>query len=250
METKKTCDIFVKSYHKDFKLLQYSLLSLAKNITGYNNVIILIPEKEKELFDTRVLPERTLIHYVKEHGNGYLFQQYCKLSAFKYSDAEFIMFSDSDLIFDKPINLQDYIADGKPEILYTDYSKVGDAICWKRSTESLMGSPVQYEFMRRNALIYHRSTLENISRWQPNLQYIVMNSKSFSEFNLMGAYACKFENDKYNFVNTDDWQFVPAKCEQLWSWSEKDNEDPTHKYEYQRTIDTINKVLGLNITEI
>lgn len=245
-----TIDIFVKSYRKDFKLLHYSLLSIAKNVTGYNNIIILIPEKDKHLFDTRNLPERTLVHYVKEYGSGYLFQQWCKLSAFKYCYSEFIMFSDSDLIYDKPINLQDYISDGKPEILYTNYSQLTDALCWKESTELLMGETVDYEYMRRNALIYHRSTLEAISKWQPNLEYIIMNSVRFSEFNLMGAYAVKFEYEKYNFINTDYWQFVPAKVEQLWGWAEKDNPDPTHVYEYARSLRIINEVLGLNLTEL
>lgn len=250
MEINKTCDIFIKSYRKDFKLLSYSLLSIAKNVTGYNNIIILIPEKDKHLFDTRNLPERTLVHYVKEYGNGYLFQQWCKLSAFKYCYSEFIMFSDSDVIFDHPINLQDFVSDGKPEILYTHYSKVGQAICWKQPTEQFIGQPIEWEMMRRNCILYRRSTLEAISNFAPDLENTVMNSGSFSEFNCMSAYAFIYEREKYNFVNTDEWQYTPPKGEQLWSWSEKDNQDPTHKYEYQRSIDTINRVLGLNITEI
>lgn len=246
----RTIDIFVKSYRKDFKLLHYSLLSITKNVTGYSNIIILIPEKDKHLFDTRNLPERTLVHYVKEYGNGYLFQQWCKLSAFKYCYSEFIMFSDSDVIFDHPINLQDFVADGKPEILYTHYSKVGQAICWKKPTERFIKEPTEWEFMRRNNLIYHRSTLEAISKYDPLLEAEVMRSGNFSEFNCMGAYAFKYEKEKYNFINTDEWVYTPPKGEQLWSWSEKDNTDATHVYEYQRTIDTINRVLGLNITEL
>lgn len=216
----KTVDIFYKSYSQDYKWLYYSLRSLIKNVKGYNKVIILIPENEKELFDTRVLPERTEIHYVKEYGTGYLYQQWCKISAHRFSSADYIMFSDSDCIFDHEINVQEFIADDKPEILYTDYSKVGDAICWKEVTEAFIKEPMQYEMMRRNCLIYHTDTLKAIEKYEPNLEYIIMNGVRFSEFNAMSAYAWFHERDKYNFVNTDEWTYTDPKAKQYHSWSE------------------------------
>lgn len=218
----KTIDIFYKSYHKDFVWLEHSLRSLTKFVTGYNSIVILIPESEKHLFDTRNLPERTLIHYVKEYGSGYLFQQVCKIQGHKYSNADYILFSDSDLIFDHPINLQDFISDGKPEILYTSYDKVGDAICWKEPTEAFIKDSQEFEWMRRNALIYHRSTLEAIEKYEPNLEYIIMNSQRFSEYNAIGAYAWKYEREKYNFVNTDMWEYVRPKAVQYHSYTEFD----------------------------
>jgi hypothetical protein len=213
-------DIFYKTYSKDFEWLSHSLRSLSKYVTGYRNIVILVPDADRHRFDTRNLPERTLIHYVKEYGNGYLYQQVCKIQGHKYSDADFILFSDSDLIFDHPINLQDFIADGKPEILYTSYDKVGDAICWKEPTESFIKEPQEFEWMRRNALIYHRSTLEAIDKYEPNLEYIIMNSQRFSEYNAIGAYAWKYEREKYNFVNTDTWEYTRPKAVQYHSYTE------------------------------
>jgi len=93
------CDIFYKSYKRDFKLLKYSLLSLKKNVTGYNNIVILIPINDAAYFDNYELPPRTVVHYVPEYGNGYMFQQWCKISAYKYCKSEFILFADSDCIF-------------------------------------------------------------------------------------------------------------------------------------------------------
>ena len=249
-------DIFYKSYSKDFKLLYYSLQSLTKNVTGYNKVVILIPELDRHLFDTRILPERTEIHYVNEYGNGYLFQQVCKIKAHNYSSADFIMFSDSDLIFDHPINLQDFILDGKPEILMTSYygedgkNQLGDAICWKQATETMFGEFVDFEYMRRNNLIYHRETLVNIESKFPNIEYTIMQSKSFSEFNFIGFFAEKYESDKYNFVNTNNWVYTPPKSIQLWSWFDKNSKEDLHIYEYKRALETINNVLGLTLTEL
>ncbi len=215
-------DIFYKSYSADFKWIYHSLRSLKKNVTGYNRVIILIPKMHMDLFDTRDLPPNTEVHYVSEYGTGYLYQQWCKISAHNYSKADYIMFADSDCIFDHEIYLFDFIKDGKPEILYTDYSKVGDAICWKEVTEAFIKEPQQYEFMRRNCLIYHRSTLEAIAAYEPNLEFIIMNGERFSEFNAIGAYAYKYERDKYNFVNTDEWTYTPPKAVQYHSYTEFD----------------------------
>ncbi len=239
-----TVDIFYKSYQKDFWLLHYSLISLAKNVTGYNNIILLIPENEKHDFDTRNLPERTLIHYVNEEGNGYLFQQWCKINAAQYSTADFILFADSDCIFDHPIDLSTFIP--YPEILYTDYKQLPDAIIWQKPTSALIGEKQQYEFMRRNCLIYHRSTLININKWNTGLKEIILNSDRFSEFNLIGAYAFKYEQGNYNFINTDDCILSQPKSQQVWSHASKEKgADELHLREFIRILETIIKALGI-----
>lgn len=247
-----TIDIFIKSYRNDFKLLNYALLSIAKYLTGFNKVILLIPKRDEKLFVEMVTIPAGLsieIIFVEDQGNGYLKQQFYKLNAYNYSTADYILFDDSDCIIHYAQNLQDYISTGKPEILYTSWDKVGDGIIWRQPTETMMGEAVEWETMRRNCLIYHRSTLVNIGKWQPNLEYIIMSSERFSEFNLMGSYAMKFEKENYNFVNTDNWTYAEPKAIQLWSMATATGSD-THQQEYKRIIETINKALGLNITEL
>ena len=245
----KTVDIFIKSYSKDFKLLYYSLKSLTKFVTGYNKILLLIPEDEKYLFDINGLPERTEIHYVKEYGDKYLLQQWFKVSAYKYSQADFILFSDSDVIFDHEVNVMDYVSNDTPQILYTHYDKVGPAIIWKQCTETFLNTKIEFEFMRRLQLIYHRETLVKISEMYQNLEYSLMNSGHFSEFNFIGAWAFINEKDKYSFVNTDNWNYVPPMGIQLWSRADKDG-DQLHRDEYKRSIDTINSVLELNLSDL
>jgi hypothetical protein len=227
-------DIFYKSYEKDFKWLYLSLESLKKNITGYNEVIIVIPEHDKKHFDWNfVLPERTYIHTINEpkkaHPYGYLFQQYVKMIAHRYSSANYIMYSDSDCIFNTKKNIKEFVDnEGKTTILYTDYSKVGDAICWKEPTEKALSMPIHYEFMRRNCMVYRRDSLLNLEvHLNRNLQKYITNQPSFSEFNVMGAYCCYFERDKYNFINTDNWKFEESFFKQYWSWSDLKAEELT-----------------------
>lgn len=241
-----TCDIFIKSYKPDFWLLTLSLETIKRNVTGYNRIILLIPEKNKHEFDTRNLPQRTLIYYIEDKDPGWLYQQVCKISAHKYSNADYIMFSDSDCFFDHSLNLQDLIADGKPEILYTSWLDVGDAIVWKKPTEEFMKDTVEWETMRRNNTIFHRSTLEAISKYAPDLENTIMSSERWSEFNAMGSYAMKYENDKYHFINTSNWFYVKPHAIQVWSHASKDKDaSELHHLEYIRILETLLKSFGI-----
>lgn len=245
-----TIDIFLKSYKNDFWLLNLALETIKKNVTGYQNIILLIPEEDKELFDTRNLPERTLVHYVHDRKPGWLMQQVFKMKAHEYCYADYIMFSDSDCFFDHPINLQDCIKDDKPEILYTDWSLVGDAKCWREPTEKFLKEPVEWEMMRRNQMVFHRSTLVAISEYEPNIEEVIMGSEKFSEFNAMAAYAFKYEKEKYTWTNTEGWEFVEPLAIQVWSHSsKKPGESEIHHLEYIRTLETIIKAFGLPLPE-
>jgi hypothetical protein len=235
-------DIFIKSYFRDFKWLKFALQSIARNVTGYNKLILCIPGDDAYLFSSEftTLPPRTDVRFVKEYGNGYMYQQWCKINSHKYSDAQYILEGDSDCIYTRPIDLQDYVADGRPEILCTSWDKVGDAICWKKPTEEIMGEEVPFEFMRRNNLIYHLGTLINLNEEFPNLERTIMNSARFSEFNLIGAYAYKYERHRYNFINTDNWQYTEPKAIQFWSYSSKGiDASENHLKEYIRALKTI-----------
>lgn len=247
-------DIFIKSYAKDFKLLYYAMESIKKNVTGYNKLCILVPCEDKIAFDRmfprKNLPKKTDVSIITEYGNRYLFQQLCKMQAYKYCNSEYILFTDSDCLFDKPVNFQDIVKGGKPEILYTDYSKVEGAICWKEPTEKFMGEKVKWEYMRRNFLVYHKSTLEAIAKGYLDLEDIVMSSDRFSEFNCLGAYAFKNERKKYSFVNTDTWEYVEPLGIQLWSWFDKNSTEDNHIIETKKVLDAINSVFNLNLTEL
>lgn len=244
----KSIDIFIKSYRSDFWLLALALATIKKNVTGYSNLIILIPEEDKQYFETRYLPERTLVHYVNDYGDGWLRQQVFKLQAYNYCFSEFILFTDSDAFFCKPVDLQDIIADWKPEILYTNYTELPDAIIWKPYVENFIREPIEYEFMRRLPLTYHRSTLQAIAEYEPDLENIIMRSDRFSEFNIMGAFAWKFEREKYKFRNTNDWVYVPPIAKQVWSHASKtEGSDELHLREYIRTLETIMEAFGVPI---
>ncbi len=241
-------DLFVKTYRKDFWIFSISLETIKRNVTGYKNLIILVPERDKEFFETRYLPERSLVFYVADEGEGYLRQQHYKMTANKYSSADYIMYSDSDILFNNPLDVSKIVKDNKPEVLYTSWDKVGQAVCWKAPTEAFIGEPVAAERMRRNNQCIHRSTLEGIEKFAPDLEQTIMSSHSFSEFNAIMAYAYKYENEKYTWIDTDNWEYVPPAGIQIWSYANKEpGASETHLREYIKTLESIMVCFGVPV---
>ncbi len=218
-------DIYIRTYKGDLEWLKYCLRSIGKFATGFNQVIICIPETQRHLIDSWNLTSEKIIT-CKDYGNrDYLGQQVSKLYSWRDTDADFILFMDSDCIFTRPVRPEDYFKDGKPIIYKTDYSKVGDAICWKAVTEKFIGFPLQFEYMRQMPLVYRRDTLYNLcaGSFGENFETMILQqpANQFSEFNLIGAYAEAFEPENYEFIETDlatTSRFESNPLIQYWSW--------------------------------
>ena len=87
-----------------------------------------------------------------------------------------------------------------------------------------------------------------MSEYEPDLENIIINSKRWSEFNCMGAFAYKYEKEKYKFTNTDEWTYTEPLAIQLWSHSSRDGSE-THQKEWVRTLETIIKSLGIELPQ-
>ena len=207
-------DIFIRTYDKDLKWLKYCLESIHKFSYGFRDIIICIPFWQQNL----------LQHLTKEkivtcpvYKNDYIGQQISKLQAFKYTDAEYIMFLDSDCLMTKKFCPEEYAIFGKPIILKEAYSKFEgqDVMCWKPITENILGFEVEYEYMRRHPFTYRRDTLEELYRYFPCME----EPKELSEFNLIGAYCDKYEKDKYVFIEVGDNSLPEPNLKQYWSHS-------------------------------
>lgn len=216
-------DIFIRTYYSDLKWLVYALQSINKFCSGFRDVVIVIPESQKYLLDGfNLTKEKTLT--CEEYKDDYLGQQITKLYADSYSDADYILFPDSDTLFTMPVTPKDFTREGKPLILKTKYEKVETAIIWKPVTEKALGYPVEFEFMRRLPFCYHSSTLKSLREYMKDKHGKELNAyieeqpnRAFSEFNVVGAFADKFERDKYDFQDTDDG-LPTLYVRQFWSW--------------------------------
>jgi hypothetical protein len=219
----KTIDIFIRTYSKDLEWLAYCLKSIDKFVTGHRNIIISIPEQEKHLLKPFNLTKELIVAWKPTTDNGYIDQQINKLLAYKYTDADYILFVDSDCLFKEPVNVQDhYFMDNLPYLMKTRYELVGDAICWKEATQDIIGKELEYEYMRRIPCLFRTETLKSLDLYVNCLGLAGLSR--LSEFNLIGAYIDFFEKESYKIIDTEK-EPIPADCAmQLWSWGGLTNE--------------------------
>jgi hypothetical protein len=147
------------------------------------------------------------------------------MKAYEYTDADAVLFWDSDVFAAEPIDIQaEYFQDGKPLIYKTRYASMPDNP-WQHITAKAIGEVPEWEYMRRMPLIYRRDSLaladarmEQIHK-MPLVEYIMAQPyRAFSEFNVIGALAEQMTPDRYTFVDTEAVDTPPNKVIQGWSW--------------------------------
>jgi glycosyltransferase involved in cell wall biosynthesis len=221
MQIKMEVSLFIKTYKNDFVWLKYCLESIAKYCTGYSEVVIVCPRSDVPELLTFATHGET-IYPVDEKGDGYLYQQLIKMNADEYCKSEWIQYFDSDCIFHSPNSPDMYFEQGKPVMLKTPYSVIGeDARVWQKVVAKALGFVPEYEYMRRHGLIYHRETLRHIHEKFPKMNDHIMSRplRHFSEFNVMGAFVEVFERDRYIWKNTEETPFKAGTFHQFWSYS-------------------------------
>lgn len=212
--------IFIKTWKDDVKWLPYTLQSIDKYGKDYDEVVIVTDRSCAE--EVKALPEVLNLYrvvVVEDWGNGYIQQQWIKLSADAFIQSDYVLFVDSDCIFHTTFSEQSFMRNGKPILLKTRYGNLGGAEAWKGITEEFVGFPVHYEYMRRLPWMYRTSSLTNFKKKYPNTHHHLyyMADRSFSEFNALGAYIDKYEIDKYFITDTEVW-LPESVAKQYWSW--------------------------------
>jgi len=219
-------DILYKTYRADIPWLNESLKTLRRYWSGHRRVVVVCPPEEVESVrrvagDTHIVP-------VDEQGiRGYIFQQAVKLNAHHYTDADYVVYGDCDCMWIRPVSPETYIRkDGLPEMLFTPYEAVPEAIQWKRPTETALQHEVFAEFMRRHPLVYHKRTLHKMDKWflekygMPASQLMLRHGQDWglSEFNLMGAWAWYHAHEDFHWINTTTDSWSPDTVKQYWSY--------------------------------
>lgn len=207
--------VFVRTYRNDFDWLPYCLERIRKHIK-YHEIVICTPhdillKRRMDVSDCKVV-------YVKEYTSGYLAQQSDKLNAWQWCEGDVIMYVDSDTMFYKDVKVEDFIVDGRINLLRTPYNQIETP--WQSITEKAIGFKSDWEYMRRFPLLYWKSTIQGLNNAFPKIhQYInKVRNNSFSEFNFLGQYIERFDYDKYNLIDTNN--YLPEEvCRQFWSYS-------------------------------
>jgi len=232
-----TTDIFIKTYHKDFIWLKWCLLSIKKFSSGFRDVVIvtdsghIIPPDLIDILPVKVFYVDLPIEQPEnvEHGLGYLWQQYIKLTWYEYTDADEVLILDSDEMLTVPTTPESFKVDGKYCWYYKLWNQMGNGQCWKKSTDELFDIDTTYSGMCITGFIMLKSTsiaLKNhlckkhdtLNIWDIFVKY---NMKTASEFNIFGAFIMIFDRQEYQQKILDNKSGrVAFNCTILkdWSW--------------------------------
>lgn len=213
---KRNIDIFIRTYHKDLPFLQYCLKSIHKFVTGYNKIIICIPEQEAHLLDSWNLTQEVIVKWKPTTANGYIDQQISKLMAHTMCLSDYILYVDSDIIFTEYTDLSEFFIDDKPYLMKTRYELVGDAICWKDVTEKIMRKELTHEYMRRLPALYRTDTIAALDDFIDCMTLSRLNK--LSEFNLIGAFIEEYQPENYTIIDTELHPLPKKVAHQYWSW--------------------------------
>lgn len=205
------CDIFVKSYKKDAPWLEYCLRSIETFSSGFNGCVIIWPLTSGGApLGALANNLRKTVLFQEEYGpNGYLSQQVFKLYADEFTAAEFICYIDSDTIFTRPVSPEMFFTGEKINWLISPHSTVDTP--WQHGAEKFLKQPVEFEFMRRFCLTVPRWLLQEVRYFCQKHHGVSMSeyvmaqeppNPAFSEFNILGAYAYAFYQERFNWIDT------------------------------------------------
>jgi hypothetical protein len=215
--------IFIRSYHKDIEWLKWCLKSIEKYCTGFCELVLCYPQGQSAAF-SGINFSKFEFHKITslDYRRDYLGQQVSKLMAYKHCKGDFILYVDSDCLFNDHVTPETYQVNGKPILYKTPYELVGDAICWKPITELAVGFEVNFEYMRSFPFLFHKDSVKNaVEKYIPyNIEYFILDRRanSFSEFNFLGALIEKNESSKYHIIRTDTEAMYDRHLTQRWSW--------------------------------
>lgn len=226
-------DIVIRTYKNDLPWLAHALRTIHKYVTGYRNIIIAIPSDQVGLL-SHLTAEKVV--GVSDLQDGYLGQQLTKMQAWKLTDADAIVFWDSDVVATRPIDvMEEYFTrtDFPPgfgplriRLYKTRYSSMEPGQCpWQPITAKAVGFTPEWEYMRRMPLVYWSGTLAFCERFMVkqhgmSLEHYIKTQphRAFSEFNVIGAFAEAHDPNGYAFIDTESIDMPPCAVTQHWSW--------------------------------
>lgn len=261
-------EIVIVSFLPDLEWITLSLRSISKYATGFSGVTIIVPWDDLgsflpfEAWKTKDGAPIKVKKYIDVRGKGMLMHEVMICSADLYCPhADFIMHMDSDCLFHEEVTPEDYIRNGKPDLLmvkYTSFPAGRAEYRWQQNVMRALGLPmehVQFETMQRHPSCHRietykevRQRIEQIHKCPFN-QYVIEQENSwpqgFAEFPTLGAWAY-YGSLHYNFIEIEkpDIQGHPKsahKVTQFWSHSSR---DPKHWELYQNQLRMARRIVA------
>jgi hypothetical protein len=238
-------EIFIVTFKRDATWCMYNLRSIRKFCRGFSGTTVLVPLEDAPEFEPMCREFGARLFTFHQHPTkGMLHHEAMICRADEFCEADLILHTDADCHFIEPVAPEDYLVDGKPILLRQLFSQLKEhdnpRHRWKEAVENALGFEAEYETMCRHPAVHYRwlypevrAAVERHTRMAFD-EYVLAQKneypQTFAEFPTLGAYASKFHEDKYFWVE-HDWTtpvdrttpptnppFIPAdKLAQEWS---------------------------------
>ncbi len=223
-----TCDVFVRSYWRDFDWLPRCLEAIGAFARGFRETIVVVPRSSRSRLRKVALPPGVRVEACPDYRDDYLGQQVTKLTADSYTDADFVCHLDSDCILSRPVTPGDLIVDGAPVVATLPYAQLGRHWPWRGPTESFLLRTVEHDFMQRPPFVYPRWLYGELREFAQSGHGVDLETyvtsrppRGFSEFNALGAFAEAEHPDRFAWVDASD---CARFCRWFWSWARADRD--------------------------
>lgn len=227
--------ILIVSYSHDISYLRLNLETIRAFASGFSGVTIVVPSDERSMFlglAERFDADIKVYERPSDRGKWQLSAQCQKCWADGHcAGDDFVLHTDSDCAFTEPVTPEEYFHNGKPVMLYEPYSRLSKDVPWKSVTESVIGRPVEFEFMRRHPQVnpvgvYQEFRMAVEKTHKMEFSRFVHSRKhtypwGFSEHNAIGAFAFYDQSwrTKYEWYNLESVPAPKEKLIQFWSHS-------------------------------
>jgi hypothetical protein len=155
---------------------------------------------------------------LKDKEPGYLWQQACKLEASKHTDADYILYMDSDCVLTRDIAPSDFMVDGKTKWRVTPFENArDDQSVWIPAMEKFVGKRPTHECMREHPFFVPRWALEEVQKFCSYRHGVTLHdyimaqadprndlALTFSEWNCLGWFLFTHHHDKFEWVEDRD----------------------------------------------
>lgn len=211
--------IFIRTYHGDVEWLKYCLQSIHKNLVGWDEIVICIPEGQESHLANILTTERLVL--CPQYTDDYIGQQISKLQAHHHAMGDCVLFVDSDVVFKPGADVSTYFIAGRPVILKERYELLEyKFLKWRDVVRRRFGVIPEYEYMRRAPQLFLKETLIALEKTFPDMESYAISQpyRHFSEFNILGFFAESYESGKYHFVDLKGGAIPEHPAIQNWSW--------------------------------
>jgi hypothetical protein len=219
-----TTDLVIRTYSGDFDWLNHCLESCKKRAKGFANIKLLVDDRDASLFGYDFPYD---VHSTgPTWSDGYIQQMCDKLYADLYSNADYIVHTDSDCVFIRDISPEDLMEDGKPVWLMHPFGS--DPNPWPPIVHKALGFSSPLSFMRRHPFMIPRGIYARFRAWMAErhgtslANYIKSQPyREFIEYESLGCWCYEFARDEFVWKEQDEF---PVFVKQYWSWGGLDEE--------------------------